>query len=264
MEFDFVANATVDSLDAVPENYRGLYAEKDGKFAITDVAKGIVEAYTGVNTALKTAEGVKKTANNEAAERRVALKAWDELTEGLGVEDKSAAGLQAHIAELVAKAKNGEEVKINLDKINKDAERRIGEVTVAKDKEIAAKDSALVRFLVDQAATQALAEVNGSVALLLPHVKAQTKVIQDGDDYVVRVVDTAGDVRPNGKGGFMSVKDVVVEMKESVEFGRAFESDGRTGSGAPVQTQTRVVVQGKDKTPMQKITDGLNTRSRNK
>ena len=69
MEFDFEKNATVESIDAVPEKYRGLYVEitegdNAGKFGVADHAKGIVGSYIGVNQSLNKSRGDKKTASD--------------------------------------------------------------------------------------------------------------------------------------------------------------------------------------------------------
>ena len=78
----------------------------------------------------------------------------------------------------------------------------------------------------------AIAAAKGSSALLLPHVRASVKVIEDNGDFKVQVVDTAGNPRVNGKGEFLTIADLVSEMRQSDIFGRAFEATGTTGSGA--------------------------------
>lgn len=266
MEFDFEKNGTVSDLNAVPEAYRGLYVEKDGEdgkvYSIADTVKPLVDAYAGTNKALNEARGNLKKANEESASRRVTKKAVVDFAKELGIEEvdesEPLGALKAHIDGLVEKVKGGQDIRINLDKIKQDHQKALAEAVASKDGEIAKKDAALTRYLVDQAATAALAQAKGSVELLLPHVKAHTKVVQDGDDYVVRVVDSAGDFRSNGKGGFMSVNDLVAEMKTQETFGRAFESEASGGTGAkPGSMHQRQQREGEPKSSVDKISAGL-------
>lgn len=266
MEFDFTKNAVVENVDAVPEKYRGLYVqategEYTGKFVVSAGAKALVEAYIGTNTALASARADKKTSSDESATRRLSLKAFEDLATDMGLEpgdDGVAAAFKLHIEELTGKVKGGAELKINLDKINKDWEKRMAEANAAKDKEIEAKDTALNSHLVGDVATRALAEAKGSVDLLLPHVKTHCKVVQDDGKYVVRVVDTQGDFRSNGSGGFMGVTELVAEMKGQESFARAFDSEAPSGSGArPGSAAVIAPKSGADLSSMQKISQGL-------
>lgn len=266
MEFDFEKSGTVEDINTVPEAYRGLYVETDGEdgkvFTIADSAKGIVEAYVGTNKALSEARTNLKTANAESASRRVTKKAVVDFAKELGIEDVSddepLGSLKAHIDSLVDKVNGGEEIKINLDKIKREHEQRVAEVAQASEQKVVKMQGALERYLVDQAATAALASAKGSVDLLLPHVKSHTKVVQDGEDFVVRVVDSAGDFRSNGKGGFMTVGDLVAEMKTQETFGRAFESETPSGTGAnPGSMSQRRPNDAEPKSATDKISAGL-------
>ena len=86
--------------------------------------------------------------------------------------------------------------------------------------------------MIDADATAAIAAAKGVPALLLPHVRSAVRVIEEGGDFKVQVVDAAGNPRVNGKGEFLSIADLVGEMRQSDVFGRAFEPTGTTGSGA--------------------------------
>lgn len=111
-----------------------------------------------------------------------------------------------------------------LEKHNKDLE--------SKDGRIKALSGVVERHLVDAQATAAIAEAKGVPALLLPHVKASTRVIEEDGDFAVRVVDAQGNPRVNGKGEYLSIADLVREMRESEVYGRAFDAPGGSGSGA--------------------------------
>lgn len=264
--FDFKKNAVVESLDDVPEKYQGLYAEGTGddagKFVIADHAAAIVADYLGTNESLTKARADKKTSSDESAKRRLALKEFEAIAEEFGIEVSEDTPLhdaiKARIAEAVAASKNGKELKVNLDKMKVDFEKRLAESLNAKDGELAKKDSALAKHLIGDMATRAITEAKGSADLLMPIVRDQCKVVQDGEDYVVRVVDAQGDFRSDGKGGFMGVTDLVAELKQSDNFARAFESESPGGGGKPPGSGNRASAnKNEEKSSVQKISDGL-------
>lgn len=265
--FDFEQSSTVADLNTVPEEYRGLYVEADGDngnkvFTISDTVKGLVTAYVGTNKALTKARGDLKNANEESASRRVTKKSVVEFANSLGIEhvdeDTPLEALKAYVDDLVGQVKGGKELKINLDKIKGDHERALNEAVSAKEQELTLMRGTLERYLVDQSATAALASAKGSVDLLLPHVKAHTKVVRDGEDYVVRVVDAQGDFRTDGKGGMLTVAGLVAEMKTQEAFGRAFESEQKAGNGIPPgSTHQRQHRQDEPKSSVDKISAGL-------
>jgi len=267
MEFDFEKNATVESIDTVPEQYRGLYIEitegdNTGKFGVADHAKGIVKSYIGVNQSLNKARGDKKSASDESATRRLALNAFDELVSDLGLEPgeegELAEVLKAHIAELTDKVKGGKQIKIDLDKVKKEYEAKQSEAIGVKDAEITELRGDLHATKVSDVATAAITEAKGSVELLKPIVERACKVVKEEGRYVVRVVDAQGDFRSDGSGGWMGVKELVAELKASDSYARAFDSEapGGTGSkpGSMKQTPGR---QTPEMTSTQKIAQGL-------
>lgn len=266
MEFDFAKNETVESLDSVPEKYRGLYAEVDGKFTISDTVKGLVGDYIGVTSTLAGVRVDKKKVTDENAERRLATKAIEDFAQSVGLEvgdEGHLAALQAFVDDLQGQIKGGKEIKINLDKINSEWETRFTELGSAKDSEITEMRGALSKHLISDAASRALADAKGSIELLLPHVLNQCKVVkEDGGSYRVTVLDAQGDSRFDGSGGLMGVTDLVNEMKTQDKFGRAFESEVPAGGGTPPGGLNRPNVhrpgqQAENLSPTQKIAIGL-------
>lgn len=250
----------VDSLDKVPEKYRHMYTQVDGGFDVAEAFSAIVTDYVGVFTSLEDHRGKLTTANNESAQRRQQLKAYEDVAKSLGVEgDDLSAAMKAKIDELVSASKSGAELKINLEKIQGQFQTQLK----AKDEEhqnaLGKMNGTLSRYLIDQAATAALAEAKGKIAVLLPHVKTAAKVVQDGDDYVVRVVDGQGNVRMNQAGGFMGLKDLVAEYKGNPDFAANFESEVRGGGGAPPKGKQmpNPPRNAPDKSPVDKISSGI-------
>ena len=97
--------------------------------------------------------------------------------------------------------------------------------------ELKAMMGSLEAHLIDAEAAQAVAAMDGSRLLLLPHIRSRVKVVNDVGKYAVRVVDSEGDPRGNGSGGFMTIKDFVAELKSKSDFAGAFKPSGNTGSG---------------------------------
>lgn len=258
-------NEIVDTLDTVPEEYRPAYAQNgEGKFALKPEFKPFTTAITGLNTTLETTSNHLKNANKEAADRRGVIKAFEDLlvASGVSVEDGKPAtdALRAHLDDLTAKAKNGGELKVNMEAIRKDFEKKNKELQDLADGKISKMSASLEKYLVGQQANAALAKAKGSVDLLLPIVRGSVKVVQEGDEYVVRVVDKEGNIRTDGKGGFLDIEGLVTEMKTQTAYARAFESEASGGSGVRTQTkqvQTRVVTDRDKMTPNQKIAAGL-------
>lgn len=232
--FNLSENLQLENLDNVPDKYKGLYAQDDeGRFVISDTAKGIVDDYVGMTKALDGAKKTNKATNDENARRRQSEKAFKDLASDLGIEAEDLVeGFRGHIKDLAEKIASGKEVNVNLDKIKADADKRVRSVSDEKDAEIGKMTKSLERYMVDQAATAAAASHKGKIKLLMPHVKGHCKVVKDGDDYSVRVVDDQGDIRTNNAGDPMTVQDLVEEMKNDSDFAACFESEAKGGTGS--------------------------------
>jgi len=123
--------------------------------------------------------------------------------------------------------------KVDPAKIKADIEKTFNGQMAEKDKQLDTMKGTLSRYMVETAAVTALAAAKGNSKLLMPIIREHVELVQDGDEYVVRVKDGSGDYRGNGKGGFMSVEELVAEMRSSKDYGPAFESDVQGGSGQP-------------------------------
>lgn len=271
-EFDFEKNKIVSDLGSVPTQFQGLYAEgQDDEgatvFSITDQAKGLVAAYVGTTKSLHGSRADKKKASDEAANRRLAVKAFDELAETLGLDvgdDGVASALKAHVDELMGKVKGGESLKVDLDKVRREMKAQAEEALAAKDTEIQERDTALSRHLISDVATRELAAAGGSIELLLPHVEAQCKVFRtESGKREVRVLDEDGDARTNGAGGYMDVKELITEMKAKDAFARGFDSEEKPGTGmrpGAGKKSAATINRGGPKTSVDKISSGLTSR----
>lgn len=242
MDWDFIANASVDVIDIVPENIRGYYEEDKaaGKYVLKPDIKPLAEAYTGANKKLKTVGLQRQEDNKKDATRRAILdQVTATLTEvGWEIGDdftKLPEIVKTKVTELLDQVKGGKEVRTNLDAIKKDFDKRVLDVTTKKDGELAKMRGSLESYMIDSAAAQALAEagtVEGGVDLVLPMVRKFSKVVGSEDGtYTVKVVDAEGNERLNNKAEPMNIKDLVSEMK--TKYPMAFKSAAPNGGGKP-------------------------------
>ena len=267
MPFDFEKNTSVAAIDTVPENYRGLYAEGQNDagetvFTITDAAKGLVADYVGTNKSLAQSRADKKAASDESANRRVTQKSVVDFARNLGIEEldenEPLTALTGFITDLTEQVKGGKQIQIDLGKIKVESQRLLDEAVLVETAKTGKMQGALERYLVGEAAGAAIADAKGSRELLLPIVKERVRVVQDGEDFVVRVVDADGDFRSDGAGGWMGIGALVAEMKTNERYARAFESEAPGGTGIkPGAAQHKTPRNDGERTPAQKIADGL-------
>jgi hypothetical protein len=210
---------TVEKIDTIPEPLRAQYVKTDdGKYRLD------LDGYEDP-VGLKSALDKERTAARDAVAQ---AKAWKSL--GKTPEDIQALLAAQEQAERDKLTKAGEWDKLR------------GQMTEQHQQELTKREETakalrvkLERHLVDGAAATAIAAANpskGGVELLLPHVKARVKVIDENGDFVVRVVDAAGNPRVNGKGEFLSIADLVGEMRQSEVFAPAFLAPPASGGGA--------------------------------
>jgi hypothetical protein len=119
----------------------------------------------------------------------------------------------------------------------------------------------LERHLIGDVSKSALVKAEGSEKLLMPVIRDRVKVVEDGEDYTVRVVDTEGSPRIDAKTGtFMTINALVEELKTDPEYAQAFKSTAVSGSGVRVptkQTQVRVAPDRSGMTATERIKAGL-------
>ena len=215
---------TPDEHAAIAEPLRGEYVERDGKF-YADIVP--VDGY-----ALEDVSGLKSTLGKKQTQ-------LDQIQRDMSkYKDIDPDKVRAALAEL-------EELKkidptTEADKlVNSKLEAAKAQILKKHAEEIEGVQSKAEKYrakidklLRDSVAVAAIAEHKGAVKLLLPHVRNSTRVVEDGDDFRVEVIDSEGNVRiGDSKGSPMSIADLVVEMRDSEEFGRAFDGEGRTGTG---------------------------------
>lgn len=216
--------AVVEAIDAVPEAVRGFYKEADGKF-ILDVEP--VDGY-----ALEDVAGLKSTLGKEMTLRK---KLEKDVVKFKDIDPDKARDALAKLEELSSIDPTKEADKIASTKFEAAKtqllEKHNGEIQT-REARIGQLTKTVENLLIDQAATVAIAEAKGSIELLIPHVKAHTRVREADGKYFVDVVDKDGNARiGNSKGDPMTINDFVQELRKSETFGRAFDGSGQSGSG---------------------------------
>lgn len=260
MEFNFAQNQTVDDVSTVPESFRSVYvAGNDGKHTINPDLVGLTTALDGLNGALKKERDAVKGLKGQPTATSV--------LEALGFESIEAAttGLQELRTTIAERA------KVDPAKIRSEIEQTFTAKEQGFKTQLGEMESTLFEHLVQNTARGALSEHKGNELFLMPHIERQTKVVKDETTgkYVTRVVDADGSYRGNGQGGFMTVPELVGEMKANKSFAGAFESGNQPGGASPQTPQNRAAVrqaatsanQGQ-KTGIDKIASGLQNLQR--
>jgi hypothetical protein len=237
--FDFPLE--VDDEKTLPPEAKGLYSKNDaGKFVLDPAVAKRFD-----NSALVSSLRSERTAKKELDKQVAAWKALgatpDEIKEkldALGEKDGDDKG------------------KAKLDKVKKDLEESFKQRETQYGDKISKMEKALHREFIQKEAAIALGELKGDSELLLPHITSKCVLVEEDGEYAVRVLDKNGEPRLNGKGEYLTVKELVTEMRASPVYGKAFDGDGRSGTG-----MVRSTAGGKrepaDNTSVGKIARGL-------
>lgn len=216
---------TADEHSALGDAFKSEYKEQDGKFVLDVVS---IDGYSLEDVSgLKTSLGAERTARSAAEKKLEKFKDLDPTAARKAIE---------RVVELEAIDPAKESDKLANTKFEAAKTQlltRHNEELATRDARIGKLEGIVNELLVDSVAKSAIADAKGSVDLLLPHIRAQTKVREDGDRFVVDVVDEKGNGRiGDSKGGPMTIQGLVEEMKQSDRFGRAFDADTeKNGSG---------------------------------
>lgn len=223
--------AYVDSLDAVDEAARGFYKEVTdegplkGKFilAVEPMEGFALENVAGLKSALSSERSKREEIERKArefegldpADVRKKLEKYDQLSQ---IDPNKEADRLAHEKVEAFKTQAQKDIAKAEEKAKAREEQLMGQVT---------------QLLLTSEAKSALAKHSGDIELLLPHIERKTRV-REGQDgqFVVEVLDSNGIARiKDASGALMSIEDLVVEMRGTETFGKAFANGGTSGGG---------------------------------
>ena len=220
MDFEF---QQVDKIDLVPEQFRGIYEEKDGKFSVGESFQGVTTAVIGLNKSLKAARA---EAKGKTAIDLSVLSDYGATPEEI---KESVAG---KITELQNEIAKGGSAKLNLDKVRQEMTAAHAQEMHKKEIRNDALQNQVYELLVVNNATAAIVEAKGDPDLLMPFIKSEVKIVEEDGKFNAYVVDAQGDRRYSGVTGQpMSMKDLVLEKKGNEKYGRLFESESPAGGG---------------------------------
>ena len=216
-DFIFDTEKPVETLDTVPSNFHHLYEEVEGGHAVIEAHRPVAETINALTANLGNSRKMKKQSSDESAERRRELNSITEALRSSGFEGEelTAEAVTEYVTGLSTKAAgNTEEVAEQLRNQRREMEASSLKAVNA-EKQVSAKyRGAIDNLLIDAQATQAIAANKGIPALLLPAVKAATKVTEQTDGtFTSVVIDSHGETRFNGKGDPMTITEYVEELK---------------------------------------------------
>jgi hypothetical protein len=111
-------------------------------------------------------------------------------------------------------------------------EQHNAEIT-KRDTRVKHVERKLYDVLAKREAEAAIVAAGGNPRLLLPHVLPAVQVVEDGEDFVARVVDAKGQPRiADGQGTAMTISQLVESFKADETFGLAFAPPDAAGSGS--------------------------------
>jgi len=215
--------AHISTTDGLDEGVASFYSEQeDGSFLLNVTGANGYELEN--TTALKSALG-KERANAQAASK--ALKQFEGLD---ATQAREALEKISEYADFDPDKKVAEAIKVREAQLIKQHEASLLSMT-DENKSLIGQ---LEQNLITSSATKAIADLEGSVDLLLPHVMNQTRMRRaENGSFIAEVVDSSGNPRiGDAQGSPMSISQLVEEMKTSDAFARAFKGSGSTGSGA--------------------------------
>lgn len=239
--FDFPL--TVESIDAVPPEFQSLYEDKGDEGIHLNEA--LAKKVSDTGNLHKSLQAERKTRANLERELKgfksigESPDAITQMIEGY----RSIADTPEALQELLAqkdKLLEGKDTEKVVQQVRDAAARELTKAQEQFKTQLAEKDgritlvsAAMEREMIDSAATAEIVKQKGIPELLLPVVRRQIKVVEEDGRFVRRIVDDEGDTKVNGKGEPMTIADLVTEMRNNDLYARAFDGEGRGGSGAP-------------------------------
>lgn len=189
----------IDSLDGLGEAVTGFYEKTDsGKFRLK------VEGIEDVS-------GLKRKNEELLAEKRAAADARKQAEES------------ARLAAEEAARKTGD-----VESLDKSWQKKHADALAAKEAELGTVKGTLNKLLVDNVAVQLATElaVQGSSALLIPHIKSRLEVDTSSGEPKTVVLG------PDGKRSALTVEELKAELAANPAFAPVIAGSKATGGGA--------------------------------
>lgn len=270
MEWDFLANSTVDTLDVVPEAFRPVYQEDkaNSNFIVNPDLKALADSFTNTAKKLKATNTTRTEDNKKDKERRLALEGVQAAIVELGIEIPDNVSLpeviKSTFTTLSDSVKGGKEARVNVEAAKAEFQKQVKAITDTHTKEVSGLTATLEKHMIESAAAQELAKmgvVENGMELLMPMIRKTTKLQkQETGDYKVIVVDENNNIRVDQHAADMNIPSLITDLK--AKFPMAFKSENKGGGGTnnaatkkPVQNAGKAATDGRSS--VDKIAAGL-------
>jgi len=190
---------TVETLDGLDDAHKALYVEKDGKFVL-DVEPD------------NDADALKRAKDRET-------QAAKDLRVKLAEEAARREALEAELAEATGQKKKP-------DELQKAYEKKLGENEAKWKLEVEKREAFIKKSMIDAQALKLASELFTSPALGERFIRDRLAVDMEGDEPVLRVLDSAGQVSAS------SLADLKKEFLDNKEYAPILVGSKATGSGA--------------------------------
>jgi len=227
MTFIFGQNETVTNLDGVDENLRPFYTanEAEDGFVIKPDLVEVSKAWDGINNANVA---IRKE-NKGLSGKKVDLSGLSEYGTTPAEILEAFKGRTKELSDALDKKEghvNPEKIRVEMKKTHK------AEMDVANKRADSYKTQ-LYDTLVKNVAMAAINEHKGNAKLLLGFVENQVEMKDIDGKLEPHVMDEDGDRKMGGAGSYMTVAELVKNMKGDKTFAALFDSEVNTGSGPP-------------------------------
>lgn len=257
MTFIFGQNETITNLDGVDENLRPFYTanEAEDGFVIKPELIEVSKAWDGINKA----NGSIRKENKSLLGGKVDLSGLSEYGTNPVEILESFKGRTKELSDALDKKEghvNPEKIRIEMKKAH------TVELDVANKRADSYKTQ-LYDTHVTNVAMTAINEYKGNEELLMGFVTKQV-VMKDIDGKLeAHVIDSDGDRRMGGAGSYMTVAELVKNMKGEKKFASLFAAEVKPGSGPPSNRapQGGPSLPGDKMTPGDRIQKALDKRS---
>lgn len=219
--------AVVETTDDLPEAVKSLYRAGDN-----DATKGkfVLDVEPVEGFALEHIEGLRNafaTTKTELEKSTKALEGYKGLPAASTLKDKLEKLKTLESIDPQSEAAKIVEARVTaaLNEAGSKHKTEIDAATAEGDRLWGALNGALIA----SAAKDSITKEKGSPALLMPHIKARTKI--DRATLEVTVLRDDGTPFYNNSGKPGTIDDLVADLKKHPDYGRAFEAP-MSGSGA--------------------------------
>lgn len=227
MTFIFGQNETVTTLDDVDENLRPFYTKEEGEeaYKIKEDLVGIAKAWDGINNA----NAAIRKENKGLSGGKVDLSGLSEY----GTTPAEILAAFTTKTKEMSDALDKKEGHVNPEKIRVEMKKaHTVELDAAHKQRDSYKDQ-LYTTLVTTEAMKAINEHKGNAKLLLKFVTEQVEMKDIDGKLEPWVLDEDGDRRMGGAGSYMTVPELVKNMKGDKTFAALFDAEVKAGSGPP-------------------------------